>query len=374
MHRINLPVLSQRTFHATLGVILAVVVLSATACGTSTPASPPASPTVPPTVAQPTQPLVQPTAEPSPTAKVAFATTPIPDTPTAARPTAKPTAPPTSKPAALSGRIAYSVVTDAAPKFHTIWLASVDGSGAHQVLTHAYWPALSPDGSRLAYFGRPEGGSEGLYIANADGGNPVLAVIGAGVCCINWSWDGNWVVYAVSGKPNQPGGPIMMIKVDGAYKTIGDLNVSGNGPAFSPDGKQNVYSGCLPNTSTCGVLAVSTGGGLPHPITRDNGGNAHWSPHGDKIVYQATDDAGHIQVFVVNADGSGKKQLTSGKSSDGQPIWSRDGGSILWRSDQNGTVWGIFVMNADGSNPRRILNNVPPDPNLWGWESLSIAP
>jgi Tol biopolymer transport system component len=81
-----------------------------------------------------------------------------------------------------------------------------------------------------------------------------------------------------------------------------------------------------------------------------------------------------MQVWVANADGSGKKQLTNGKSNDGQPVWSRDGGSIFWRSDQNGSAWAIYVMNADGSSQRRIINNVPPDPNLWGWESLSVGP
>ncbi len=378
----------------TLGAILVLIALSTTACGASTPAlpTPPSTdalpgrlyPTQPSPISEPpteyrrpagaspatTLPVVQPTVESSPTPKVAYATTPV-ATPTVPKPPS-PTAPPVPK--APTGRIAYSLVTGDAPKFHTIWVARADGSGARQVLTHAYWPAFSPDGARLAYYGRPEGGSEGLYVANADGGNSVLAVVGAGVCCLKWSRDGNWIVYAVSNKPNQPGGPIAMVKADGFYKTIVNIGVSGNGPAFSPDGKHIVYAGCLPNTNTCGLLVVPAGGGAPRLVTRDNGGNAHWSPDGSQIVYQARDDAGHIAVFVVKPDGSGKKQLTTGKSNDGQPVWSRDGGSIFWRSDQNGTAWGIFVMNADGSKARRLLNNVPPDRDLWGWESLSVAP
>ena len=193
---------------------------------------------------------------------------------------------------------------------------------------------------------------------------------------MNWSRDGNWIVYANTLRPQlgQPGGPLWKIKVDGAFQTRVDLRVEGNGPAFSPDSKQIVYSGGLPNTNSLGLMIVSADGGAPRQITTDNGGNADISPHGDKIVYQASDNTGHRQVFVINADGSGKKQLTHGSSNDGQPAWSRDGGSIFWRSDQNGTAWAVYVMNADGTNPRKLIDNAVPDQDLWGWESLSAAP
>lgn len=367
---------------ARLCVMLVAILLTATACGSVTPTRPPASPTLPPVV-QPTAPVVQPTVaslptvgpSPTPVAPTGAATAPVTQTVARATSPAVTAKSPTSKPAALSGQIAYGVVTDPAPRLHTIWVANVNGSDVHKILDYAAWPAFSPDGKRIAFFWLPGGGrDEGLYIADSFGGNPVAAIINPGVCCINWSRDGKWIVYTISARPNEPGGPIFRVLVDGVFQTNIALGVQGNGPAFSPDGNQIVYSGCLPNTSTCGVLAFSVTGGSPRVITRDNGGNAQWSPRGDKIVYQATDDAGRRQVFVVNVDGSGKKQLTSGKSNDGQPIWSRDGGSIFWRSDQNGTGWAIFVMNADGSNRRKVLSNVPPDPVLWGWESLSLAP
>lgn len=361
-------------FRLAMFVLLTMVVA---ACGSATPTLPP-SPTFTVPSVQPTQVTVQPTTPPtlpltSPTSTLAPAQPSATATKFAiAVPTATLAATPVPKPSAPTGRIAYTVVTGIEPKFHTVWIANADGSGARQILTHARWPSLSPDGKRIAYYGTPEGKSEGLYLANADGGNPELIVVGVGVCCINWSRDGNWLVYTVSPRPKQPGGPIYTLKVDGVYKTIVALGAEGNGPSFSPDGKQVVYSGCLPNTNTCGLMIVPAGGGTPRQITTDNGGNADWGARG--IVYQANDSAGHKQVFFINPDGSGKKQLTNGKSNDGQPAWSHDGGSIFWRSDQNGTAWGIFVMNFDGSNPRRLINNVAPHPDFWGWESLSTGP
>jgi dipeptidyl aminopeptidase/acylaminoacyl peptidase len=368
------------------------IVLTAVACGSATPTRPSASPTLA-VQAQSTSaaPTVPPTATGPAGATATLTPTPLGSTPvvpitptvavtkttapTAAR-TAKPAAtavPPAPKPAALSGKIAYDVFLGGVDfKNRTIDTALVTGNTGGQIIARASWAAYSPDGARIAYFHW----ADGLYIANSDGGGAIgPLVISPGICCLDWSRDGNWIVFADSPHPNQPGGPIKMLKIDGAYKTIVDLKVSGNGPSFSPAGKQIVFSGCLPNTNTCGLMVSPTdGSGATRVLTSDNGGNAQWSPDGKRIVYQATDDASHRQVYVINVDGSGRKQLTHGKSNDGQPAWSRDGGSIFWRSDQNGTAWAIYVMNADGTNPRKLIADAPADPDLWGWESISVAP
>ncbi len=373
-------VLRHRFFLICLGGLLLVAI---TACGGGSPTAAP-SPTASRVVATSVPTLPSSAVQPTPT--LAASPTTVAVTPTVA-PVAAATAtrvtrpaatavPASPKPSGVSGKLAYSVVTSPAPEQHSIWTIKADGTGASKLLDAGGWPAFSPDGKRLAFYQFGFGGKNpGIYVGDAFGGNAAAVVINVGACCFHWSRDGQWIVYALSNKPNQPGGPIHMVKVDGTFKTIVDLKVVGNGPAFSPDGRQVVYSGCEPGTNTCGLRVVAADGtGVSRTVTRDNGGNAEWSPRGDKIVYQADDGANHIQVFVVNADGSGKKQLTTGKGNDGQPIWSRDGNSIFWRSDQNHTAWAIFVMNADGSNRRKIVSDVPPDPNLWGWESLTIAP
>ncbi len=383
--------LSISTSFSRIVVCLAMLVIALliVACSSSSTPTALSSPTVggqatSPVIEQSTPSLTQPTVPPLATLETPSAAGSSP-TPTkfavaVASPTntaaPKPTATSAPKPAALSGKIAYTVVTGDAPKFHTVWVANVDGSGAHQILTNASYPALSPDGKSIAYLGNPEGKSAGLYIANVDGGGLMNApiVIDPGVCCLKWSRDGNWIVYAVSPRPNYPGGDISKIKIDGFYKTIVGLGVAGNGTAFSPDGNQVVYSGSLPNQTQLGLMIVPSGGGAPRQITTDNGGTAEWSPRGDKIVYAANDNSGHRQVFVINPDGSGKKQLTNGKGNDAQPAWSRDGSAIFWLSDQNGTAWAIYVMNADGSNPRKIIDGAAPDSTFWGWESLSVSP
>jgi Tol biopolymer transport system component len=52
---------------------------------------------------------------------------------------------------------------------------------------------------------------------------------------------------------------------------------------------------------------------------------------------------------VMNADGTGVRQLTSGKTNDTHPTWSPDGKSIAFVRDED-----IYVMGADGAGPKRI--------------------
>jgi dipeptidyl aminopeptidase/acylaminoacyl peptidase len=399
MHLAILQVIDLR--RVGIGALLVGITLVAVACSSSTPTRSLESPTLSALAQQSLVPTIPPTATGPAGATATLALLPTVGTPgapvtttdaqtrTVAAPSRTPkpaaSAPAVApKPAGLSGKLAYDVYRGADFKLRTIEFATVASSGGAQILTGASWPAYSPDGSRIAYFNWA--GGAGLYIANSDGGGSIgPLVIGPGICCFNWSRDGKYVVYANSPKPNslsqpQPGGPISMIRVDVAFNpnspAITPLNVSGNGPAFSPDGKEIVYSGTLPNTNTSGLFVSPTNGnGTVRVLTRDNGGSASWSPDGKRIVFQATDDGGNRQVYVINADGSGaRKQLTNGKSNDGAPAWSHDGGSIFWRSDQNGTQWAIYVMNADGSNPRKLIANAPADPNLWGWEPITVAP
>lgn len=277
---------------------------------------------------------------------------------------ATPTAP---RPAAPRGKIAYTVATGELAEQHAIWLANADGTNARLIAETAMWAALSPDGTQIAYYRMKS--ENGIWIQNLDGSNARRVIPGSDVCCVSWAPDAKRIAYF---KGNlKLGGTIYTANADGTGATeIGP----GFNPAWAPTGRQLAYNGCVPNTSQCGIFVNTIPGGPSRLITRDNGGNPQWSPTGDKIVYQADDGKGHLNVFVVNADGAGVKQLTFGLHNDGQPDWSRDGNFIFWRSDQNGTAWAIYVMHSDGSNPRVLIRNAPPDGDLWGRESLSGGP
>jgi Tol biopolymer transport system component/Zn-dependent M28 family amino/carboxypeptidase len=60
-------------------------------------------------------------------------------------------------------------------------------------------------------------------------------------------------------------------------------------------------------------------------------------------------------IFIMNADGSGLKQLTSEPGYDGGPFFSHDGQKICYRHfDESGAVAEIFTMNLDGSDKKQL--------------------
>jgi TolB protein len=197
----------------------------------------------------------------------------------------------------------------------------------------------------------------------------VRKIVNGETCCAQWSPDGKKLMY-LQGKLKIGDTKIIVANPDGTGKTE---VIAGFSPAWAPEGNRIVYTACQAGTTSCGLHTYDLRANRAAMITRDDGKTPHWSPRGDKIVYHA-DSGGFTNLFVVNADGSGRTQLTSGRGNTGQAVWSLDGNFIFYRSDQDGKAWGIFVMRADGSGRRLLINNAPPDGDLWARELLSVGP
>ena len=63
------------------------------------------------------------------------------------------------------------------------------------------------------------------------------------------------------------------------------------------------------------------------------------------------------EIYIMRADGSGQKRLTSVPGYDGGPFFSPDGKRIIWRRfDVTGLIANVFTMNPDGSDVRQITD------------------
>lgn len=99
------------------------------------------------------------------------------------------------------------------------------------------------------------------------------------------------------------------------------------------------------------------------------------SRDGRKIVFTSMRD-GDLEIYTMNSDGKNVRRLTHELGYDGGPFWSYDGRQIVYRANhprtdqekadyqallkQNlirPTTLDIWVMNADGSNKRQITHN-----------------
>jgi Tol biopolymer transport system component len=84
-----------------------------------------------------------------------------------------------------------------------------------------------------------------------------------------------------------------------------------------------------------------------------------WSPDGSRIAFVAE---GH--VFVVHADGSGLRRITSGPGIDQWPTWSPDGSTIAYSSGRAVASDGgfspsqeIWTVPVGGGPPTRLTHN-----------------
>ena len=87
------------------------------------------------------------------------------------------------------------------------------------------------------------------------------------------------------------------------------------------------------------------------------------SPDGRRIAF-ASDRDGKFEVYVMNADGSEQRRLV-GKPANSFPAWSPDGRKIAFVSDRD-TNLELYVMSADGGAQRRLTRN-PHDDGFPGW-------
>jgi Tol biopolymer transport system component len=110
--------------------------------------------------------------------------------------------------------------------------------------------------------------------------------------------------------------------------------------AYSPDGKQIVF---------CSLRAA-------FPLEK--------LPAEQRDRYEK-DPSWFGDIYIMNADGSNVRRLTSEPGYDGGPFFSPDGQRIVWRHfEENGMIADVWTMKLDGSDKRRVTD----------FKSMSWAP
>ena len=151
-------------------------------------------------------------------------------------------------------------------------------------------------------------------------------------------------------------------------------------PALSADGQWVAYVTRATDVGFCGactagprIAAVRVDGTGSHFVTFHRGagtgtvGQPAWSPDGSRIAFVGpTEGHGLGNIFVVDADGTHLRRLTSGRTQKGWPSWSPDGTHIIYNdaggipldSDGYSNTQEIYSVAADGSTaPVRVTTN-----------------
>jgi eukaryotic-like serine/threonine-protein kinase len=244
----------------------------------------------------------------------------------------------------------------------------------------AVQPRWSPNGRRIAYWGREKGSRRTIWTRPAGGGNPVR-VTDDGYLNWNpvWSPDGHFLYFT-----SNRGGPMNFWRVaidEDSGRLRGDPEPV-NTPAprcaflsFSRDGRSFTYA-TEEGASNIARLTLDprTGNvvGAPAPVTQ--GAQAveaiDISPDGKWLAFNTA--APQEDLYVIHPDGTGLRLLTTGGAKNRVPRWSPDGSQIAFYSDRDGAFRG-WTIRPDGSAPRRVSNASPLYNLVWSPDGKRLA-
>ncbi|MAF10655.1 hypothetical protein CMK11_09400 [Candidatus Poribacteria bacterium] len=144
--------------------------------------------------------------------------------------------------------------------------------------------------------------------------------------------DGNQEIYAIN--------------YDGTGETnLTQDSANDRAASWSPEGSQIAFESDKDGVWQIWVMDAD-GGGRRLLVDTPGAEGAAWSPYGGLIAFSDGSD-----IYVVRADGTGLITLIGGPATDRGIAWSRDGTRIAWVSDDD-----IWVGNADGSDAALLVD------------------
>jgi Tol biopolymer transport system component len=223
------------------------------------------------------------------------------------------------------------------------------------------YASYSPDGEKIL-FESDRSGSWNLYLMNADGSNvePIIETEGD-QRRPSWNPNGNVIVF--ESIQNTKSDLVTFNFETRAQTRLDAFDHSIGKPMFarySPDGSEISVS-VQKNEQQANIVILSSDGTVKDFVTELDTRNyySQWSPNGKSLVF-------HSRMFSNNEDDEivvwkrGTKELTrltNWPTHNFCPAWSRDGARIAFAQSMPNSRSEIFIMQANGSGKLRITNN-----------------
>ncbi len=241
-----------------------------------------------------------------------------------------------------------------------IGVVNADGTQSSRLVPEGWGPAWSPAGATIAFRRRGQ-----VVLMNA-AGNEMRELGSAGN---RWTWapDGSAILAFSNISVTRAEVETGEVRKIASFKSVpGDPNswspdrrnialMSRSAERSGPGHYQEFRLAILePETGTTRTIAEGVGTMSRSP----------WSPDGRRIAYTSSDG----RITIVNSDGTRREQFEQGR----EPVWSPDGKQLAFLVDHCDSE--IYVMNADGTGRTRLTysrtNDYAP---AWSPDGTHIA-
>jgi TolB protein len=207
-----------------------------------------------------------------------------------------------------------------------------------------------------------------IYTANDDGSNLKRLT--------------NYGVYTAEGTLSPDGQTIVFTSLKDGDLDIYTMRIDGTnlrrlttqpgydgGPFFSPDGTKIVYRAWHPTDTALTnyqsllkqrlvrpnrmeIWMMNADGSGQHQITNLGGANfaPFFTPDGSRIIFSSNyknPRSRNFELYLVNLDGSGLEQVTNHPEFDGFPMFSPDGKKLVWASGRASGAGELNLFIAD---------------------------
>lgn len=227
-----------------------------------------------------------------------------------------------------------------------IWVMGAAGGPARRVtsgMVSAEWPRFSPDGKRIAFNSNQHGNSD-IYVVPTGGGKAQqITTAKANDFYHSWSPDGKWLVYTSESSGNRD---IWKIASDGAGEPVQLTKdpAPDDDACFSPDGEWIAFDSGRGGSQAIWVMKPD--GSQARQVTP--GGTTDqvpsWSADGKLLAFES-DRNGRRGIWVIAPHGGPEMQVAADGTT---PHWSPAGDKIVFE----GGASGVQQVPA----PRQILS------------------
>lgn len=254
-------------------------------------------------------------------------------------------------------RVAYTITSLDKEKnryFSAIWLVDLTSGESNRMTSGAFRdgrPLWSPDGSRIAFVSdrnQDDKGRGQVWTIPADGGEAQrLTSLASPVEDFSWSPDGTRLVCVSKVREGEP-------TPDTDIRVITTIRYRFDGEGYL----DNRYRQLFLVDAAGGSAKQLTSGAFDHH-------GPSWSPTGYEIAFAANLNEGweldrRQDIHILRPDTGKIRQVSDGTGSWGQPTWSPDGRTIacIGTRDYMGgaPLTEVFVVPASGGAPRSLTS------------------